>query len=48
VTRVVKLRWSVVPPASDEEQHLPAYLREVLDCFDGLGGSGVGKEGMAS
>jgi hypothetical protein len=48
VSKVAALRWSVVPPAYDEEHRLLAYLREVLDGFDGLGGAGLGKEGMAS
>jgi dolichyl-phosphate beta-glucosyltransferase len=37
VTGAPGLRWSIVLPAFDEERRLPAYLREVLAYFDGLG-----------
>jgi len=31
------LRWSVVIPAYNEENRLPAYFQDIAACFDGRG-----------
>jgi len=33
-SREDSMRWSVVVPAYNEEQRLPAYLREIITYFD--------------